>query len=195
MYVYYVYVINKILKGEQTYIINRREIFQIPFFREWHVGLKLTGAHHPWEEPRVAKRYRLTPISPQSFWNPKPRTYNRAFLPVCVSVFMRMLMILISRKEKKKKKRWVAEESRKENTSVVHRARARRSGEFDKSRRVRIFVRQFFTSAERPRTRGTRCEHFSSSRSERNRPRERRSHVRRVSVGTSRVERNRWRFP
>lgn len=78
-----------------------------------------TGTHHPWGEPRVANRYRLTPISPQSFWNPKPRTYNRAFLPVCVSVFIRMLMILISRK--KRKKIGGRRISRKKNTSVVHR--------------------------------------------------------------------------
>jgi len=159
-----------------------------------------TGAHHPWEEPvaegsqAVSAYPNFTPI----ILKPKTSPYNRAFLPVCVSVFMRMLMILISRK---KRKRWKEEVSRKENTSVVHRAGTRGSGEFDKSRRVRIFVRQFFTSTERPRTRGTRYEHFSSSRSERNRPRERRWNVRCVSVVTSRVEREKslaislnWRF-
>lgn len=131
-----------------------------------------TSAHHPWEEPAargsqaVSAYPNFTPI----ILKPKTPPCNRSFLSVRISVFMWMLMILISGEKKKMK-------GKGSKRSVVHRVGVRRSGEFDKSRRVRIFVRQFFTSAERPRTRGTRFEHFSSSRTERNRPREILSHV------------------
>jgi len=127
-----------------------------------------TSAHHPWEGPSgVAKRYRLTPILPQWFWNPKPRRITVSFLSVRVSL-CECWWYWYRRKEKDEGKR-IGEKRCPPGRE--------RSGEFDKSRRVRIFVRQFFTSAERPRTRGTRFEHFSSSRTERNRPREIRSHV------------------
>lgn len=76
------------------------------------------------------------------------------------SVFMlRMLMILISRQERN-------HEGRRgmgrgcERCPPPAAGLGERSGEFDKSRHVRIFVRRFFTSAERPRTRGTRLRAF-----------------------------------
>lgn len=159
-------------------IINRREIpgtiFQIPFFRvtcgaqiDQCIPARVTLEKST--PPGVTKRYRLTPISPQWFWNPKPRHIT---VPFSLSAYPSLCECWWYW-YREKRKRW--REKGSERSGAVH--RAGRSGEFDKSRRVRIFVRQFFTSAERPRTRGTRFEHFSSSRTERNRPREIRSHV------------------
>jgi len=136
------------------------------------VGLKLTSVYQrasPLRREAVGGSQAVSayPNFTPMILKPKTPPYNRSFLSVRVFL-CECWWYWYRRKEKDEGKR-IGEKRCPPGRE--------RSGEFDKSRRVRIFVRQFFTSVERPRTRGTRFEHFSSSRTERNRPREIRSHV------------------
>lgn len=129
-----------------------------------------TSAHHPWEEsppPGVAKRYRLTPISPQWFWNLKP---CRRTVPFSLSAYSALCECWWYW-YRKKRKRW-REKNRREK-----RCPPEKRGIWQIAARQNFRASIFHVSAGRPRTRGTRFEHFSSSRTERNRLREIRSHV------------------
>lgn len=151
------------------------------------MGFKLTSVYQRASPLRRAATGGSQAVSAYPNFTPmilKPKTssYNRSFLSLLSAyLYANVDDIDIERKEKDEGKR-IGEKRCPPSLARIWQIATRQN-----------FRASIFHVGRKAKNRGTRFEHFSSSRTERNRPREIRTCY--VFAVASRVERNRRRFP